>query len=62
MCMTYACGDDIAVARKILIEMFSDVLGRILGRPGELESGIMTALIGAPCFIWVIRKVKVNSL
>lgn len=42
--------------------LFSDVLGRILGRPGELESGIMTALIGAPCFIWVIRKVKVNSL
>ena len=27
--------------------LFADVLGRILGRPGELESGIVTALIGA---------------
>lgn len=42
--------------------LFSDILGRVLGRPGELESGIMTALLGAPCFIWIIRKAKVQSL
>lgn len=42
--------------------LFADVLGRILGRPGELESGIVTALIGAPVFIFIIRKAKVNSL
>jgi iron complex transport system permease protein len=42
--------------------IISDVLGRILGRPGELESGIMTALIGAPVFIFIIRKAKVQSL
>ena len=44
------------------ILIISDVLGRILGRPGELESGIMTALIGAPVFIYLIRKAKLQSL
>ena len=34
----------------------------ILGSPGELESGIVTALIGAPVFILIIRKAKVKSL
>ncbi|WP_090161241.1 FecCD family ABC transporter permease [Pseudobutyrivibrio xylanivorans] len=44
------------------ILIISDVLGRILGTPGELESGIMTALIGAPVFIYIIRKAKLQSL
>ncbi|MDO4634112.1 MAG: iron ABC transporter permease [Eubacteriales bacterium] len=42
--------------------VLSDVAGRILGRPGELESGIITALIGGPVFIMIIRKVKVRSI
>ena len=42
--------------------LISDVLGRIWGRPGELESGIVTALIGGPVFIFIIRKVRVGSL
>ena len=42
--------------------LISDVLGRIWGRPGELESGIVTALIGGPVFIFIIRKVRVRSL
>ena len=44
------------------ILLISDVLGRILGRPGELETGIMTAIIGGPIFIIIIRKAKVQSL
>ena len=44
------------------ILLISDVLGRVLGRPGELETGIMTALIGGPVFIYIIRKAKVQSL
>lgn len=42
--------------------LIADLIGRILGRPGEIESGIITALIGAPVFILIIRKVKVQSL
>lgn len=42
--------------------LLADVAGRLLGRPGELESGIVTAIVGAPVFIFIIRKVKVRSL
>lgn len=42
--------------------LLADVAGRLLGRPGELESGIITAMAGAPVFILIIRKVKVRSL
>lgn len=42
--------------------LLSDILGRIWGRPGELESGIVTALIGGPVFIFIIRKVRVCSV
>ena len=42
--------------------VFSDVLGRVFGAPGELEVGIVTALLGAPVFVFIVRKVKVNSL
>lgn len=40
----------------------ADIIGRIAGRPGELESGIVTALLGAPVFIVIVRKAKVSAL
>lgn len=39
----------------------ADVLGRIVARPGELETGIVTAILGAPVFIAVVRKAKVSK-
>jgi len=37
----------------------SDVIGRVIARPGELAVGVMTALIGGPVFIaLVLWKVK----
>ena len=42
--------------------LLSDVAGRVIGRPGEMEVGIVTAMLGAPVFIYIIRKVKVKSL
>lgn len=42
--------------------LFSDVIGRVIGSPGETEVGIVTALIGAPVFLMVLRKGKVRSL
>ena len=42
--------------------LLSDVLGRVLGSPGELETGIVTALLGAPVFIFIVRKAKVRTL
>lgn len=40
----------------------ADVLGRLLGSPGELEVGIVTAMLGAPVFIYIVRKAKVREL
>ncbi|GAB3440931.1 iron chelate uptake ABC transporter family permease subunit [Streptomonospora sediminis] len=40
----------------------ADVLGRVLIRPEQLQVGIVTGLIGAPCFIHLIRKRKLAQL
>lgn len=40
----------------------ADVLGRIVARPSELDVGIITALIGAPFFIAIVRRQKVRAL
>lgn len=40
----------------------SDVCGRLIGRPGELEAGVVTAFIGAPILIILAIKSKVRSL
>ncbi|GMA27254.1 FecCD family ABC transporter permease [Arenivirga flava] len=40
----------------------SDVLGRIVARPAELDVGIVTAVVGAPVFIAIVRRRKVREL
>lgn len=40
----------------------ADVLGRIVARPAEIDVGIVTALIGAPFFIWIVRRQRVREL
>jgi iron complex transport system permease protein len=40
----------------------SDVLGRIVARPGEVDVGIITALVGAPFFIAIVRHQRVRAL
>ncbi|WP_414672873.1 FecCD family ABC transporter permease [Lacisediminihabitans sp.] len=38
-----------------ILLLSADVLGRLIARPGELEVGIVTAVIGAPVFILIVR-------
>ncbi|WP_317368095.1 iron ABC transporter permease [uncultured Tyzzerella sp.] len=45
-----------------IILTFSDVIGRLIGSPSELEVGIVTSFIGAPIFIIISMKAKVRSL
>ncbi|MGQ3213320.1 MAG: FecCD family ABC transporter permease [Shinella sp.] len=40
----------------------ADIVGRIIARPGELDVGIVTAFIGAPFFIWIVRRQRVRDL
>jgi iron complex transport system permease protein len=42
-----------------VILTISDVVGRLLTYPGELEVGIVTAFVGAPMLIYAARKAKV---
>ncbi|WP_407318370.1 iron ABC transporter permease [Isoptericola halotolerans] len=40
----------------------ADVLGRVVAPPAEIDVGIITALVGAPFFIAIVRRQKVRAL
>lgn len=40
----------------------SDIVGRVVARPSEIDVGIVTAFVGAPFFVWLIRRQKVREL
>ncbi|MFF9522180.1 FecCD family ABC transporter permease [Streptomyces achromogenes] len=40
----------------------SDVLGRVVARPAELQVGIVTAVIGGPVFIFLVRRRRTAQL
>ena len=40
----------------------ADIIGRVIARPEEIEVGIVTAFIGAPVFIWIVRRQRVREL
>jgi iron complex transport system permease protein len=50
-----------AVAGAALLTL-ADIIGRVITRPEEIEVGIVTAFIGAPVFIWLVRRQKVREL
>lgn len=40
----------------------ADVLGRVVARPAEIDVGVVTAFVGAPVFVWIVRRQKVRAL
>ncbi|MEU7414515.1 iron ABC transporter permease [Streptomyces sp. NPDC042638] len=40
----------------------ADVLGRVVARPAELQVGIVTAIIGGPVFIFLVRRRRTAQL
>jgi iron complex transport system permease protein len=38
--------------------LLSDIIARVVLAPQEIPVGIITALVGAPFFLWVLRRVK----
>ncbi|MFK5582965.1 FecCD family ABC transporter permease [Serinicoccus sp. LYQ131] len=40
----------------------ADVVGRVVARPSEIDVGIITALIGAPIFIVIVRRMRARAL
>ena len=62
------CGPDLryiipmsAVGGAIFLTV-ADVIGRLIGYPGELEAGIVTAFIGAPILVFIAMREKVSSI
>ncbi len=47
-----------AVLAPVLL-LGADILGRILGRPGELQVGIVTVVLGGPLFLYFVRRRRV---
>ncbi|MFE9662606.1 iron chelate uptake ABC transporter family permease subunit [Streptomyces sp. NPDC005955] len=50
-----------ALAGPALV-LAADVLGRVIARPGEIEAGILTSVIGAPALIALVRRRKASGL
>ncbi|MFV0308595.1 MAG: FecCD family ABC transporter permease [Desertimonas sp.] len=42
--------------------LFCDTIGRIVARPGEIQAGVMTAAIGGPAFVILVRRMKMIRL
>lgn len=42
--------------------VLADMLGRVVARPGEVEAGIMCAVLGAPFFLWLVRSGRLVRL
>ncbi len=45
-----------------ILLLVSDIVGRVVMRPGELQVGIVTAFVGAPVLILLARRRKVSGL
>lgn len=42
--------------------LFCDTLGRVIARPGEVQVGIMTAGVGGPVFVLLVRRLRMLKL
>lgn len=51
-----------SLAMGPILLLVSDVAGRVVIPPGELQVGVITAFIGAPVLIWLVRRSKVSGL
>ncbi len=45
-----------------LLLTLGDILGRVVVRPGELQVGIVMALVGGPVFVYLVRQARMVSL
>ncbi|MEU1518839.1 iron chelate uptake ABC transporter family permease subunit [Streptomyces sp. NPDC005811] len=50
-----------AILSPVLL-LGSDVIGRVVARPSEVQVGIITAIIGGPVFIFLVRRRRTAQL
>ncbi|WP_240139834.1 FecCD family ABC transporter permease [Streptomyces sp. MUM 178J] len=51
-----------AIVLSPVLLLGADVVGRVVTRPGELQVGIVTALLGGPVFIALVRRKRMAKL
>lgn len=51
-----------SIALGPVLLLVADVLGRVVARPGEIPVGIVTAVVGAPVLIALVRRQRVSAL
>jgi iron complex transport system permease protein len=56
----WICAYSVLAAPALLLA--ADVVGRVVVRPGELPAGIVTAFVGAPVLIWLVRRRNAAAL
>lgn len=52
----------LSLAGGAVLLLISDVLARVLMAPQEIPVGVITALAGAPFFLWVLRRTRKQNL
>lgn len=45
-----------------IVLLVADIVGRVILPPGEVQVGIMTALLGGPLFVWIVRHIRMAQL
>lgn len=50
-----------AVLSPVLL-LGADVVGRVLARPAEIQVGVVTAIVGGPVFIYLVRRRRTAQL
>lgn len=50
-----------AIGGAVLLTL-ADTIGRVVGSPGEVEAGIVTAFLGAPVLIVIARRTRMRAI
>ncbi|MEM9439478.1 MAG: iron chelate uptake ABC transporter family permease subunit [Pseudomonadota bacterium] len=45
-----------------IVLLTADIAGRVVLPPGEIEVGIVAALVGGPLFVWIVRRIRLGHL
>ena len=59
---TTACVLPLSMGFGAALVLLADVVGRVVLPPGEVQVGIMTAVVGAPFFLLLIRRGRMGAL
>ncbi|MFT4219523.1 MAG: iron ABC transporter permease [Microbacterium sp.] len=50
-----------AIGGAVLV-LLADTIGRVIGHPGEVEAGVITAFLGAPVLVLIARTTRMRAL